>query len=79
MTTRPPAANLTELATLVRGSVDPTATEPTILTDSGRLRLGIRSWHLYRTNRVEPPLCAWDAPVEDIASAFWFAAGEVAA
>lgn len=71
-----PHASLPELARLIHGSVDPTADVPTIHTDSGRVRLGITSWHLYRTGRVEPPLAPWDAPVEDVASAFWFVAGE---
>lgn len=72
-------ADPTALATLIGGSVDPTSDSPVIHTDSGRVRLGLRGWHLYRPGRVEPPLGRWDASAEDIADAFFAVTKEVAA
>lgn len=82
MTARPAThADAADLATRIHGSVDPIAhpSHPTIHTDSGRVHLGLRGWHLYRPGRVEPPLGRWDASAEDIAAAFFEATKKVAA
>jgi hypothetical protein len=73
-------ASPTTLATLIRGSVDPTAHphEPRILTDAGCVQLRLGGW-LLLTDDSRHRLGSWRSSAEDVAVAYWCRVEAVAA